>query len=90
VARLRAKALEILERARQQSKRQEIPPLRIAQLYAGLGEKQRALDWLEKAYDERDPMMAFLNVSPSLDSLHSERRFQDLVRRMNFPVAERY
>jgi len=81
----RDEALKILGRMREQSNRGESSPVRTACLYLAVGEKQRALDWLEKAYEERDPYMAFLNVRPELDPLRSDPRFQDLVRRMNFP-----
>jgi tetratricopeptide (TPR) repeat protein len=85
---LRAKAKAALEQARKLSKRQEILPARIASVYARLGEIDRALDWFEKAYDRRDPYMVFLNANPALDPLRSERRFQDLVRRMNLPASQ--
>jgi hypothetical protein len=57
----------------------------IAAVYAALGDKNEALNRLEQAYAERSWYLAFLNVDPELDSLRSEPRFQDLVRRMNFP-----
>jgi hypothetical protein len=40
---------------------------------------------LEQAYQERDPAMPQLKTNPALDSLHSDARFQDLMRRVNFP-----
>lgn len=57
----------------------------VALIYAGLGEKDRALDWLERAYQAHDNGMISLEVDPALDPLRSDPRFQDLVRRMNFP-----
>jgi tetratricopeptide (TPR) repeat protein len=57
----------------------------IARHYAFLGEKDKALDWLLKGYEEHAPLMATIKVDPSYDSLHSDSRFQDLLRRMNFP-----
>jgi len=57
----------------------------IALVYAGLGEKDQALMWLEQAYKAHDKGMPFLKVDPSLDPLRSDPRFQDLLRRMNFP-----
>ncbi|MBZ5563531.1 MAG: tetratricopeptide repeat protein [Acidobacteriia bacterium] len=57
----------------------------IASLYARLGEKDRAFEWLEKAYKEREVEMVFLRVSPNMDPIRSDPRFQDLLRRMNFP-----
>jgi TolB-like protein/Tfp pilus assembly protein PilF len=57
----------------------------IASHYASLGEKDKALDWLEKGYEKHAPGMAPIKVDPSYDSLRSDSRFQDLLRRMNFP-----
>jgi TolB-like protein/Tfp pilus assembly protein PilF len=60
-------------------------PTQVAALYAHAGEKERALDWLEKAYQERDMYMVYLSVDPTWDSLRDDPRFQSLLRRMNFP-----
>jgi TolB-like protein/DNA-binding winged helix-turn-helix (wHTH) protein/Flp pilus assembly protein TadD len=57
----------------------------LAQIYAALGNKPEALNWLQTAHDERAVWMAYLNVDPILDPLRPEPRFQDLLRRMNFP-----
>ena len=57
----------------------------IAIIHAGLGEKDQAFEWLEKAYEARELGMIFLKVDPTLDPLRSDARFQDLLRRMNFP-----
>jgi tetratricopeptide (TPR) repeat protein len=57
----------------------------VAIIYAGLGEKDRAFEWLERAYQVRDKAMTCLKVDPPLDPLRSDPRFQDLLRRMNFP-----
>lgn len=62
-----------------------VPAIRIALLYAHAGEKDRALEWLEKAYEEREPFMVYLGVDLQWDSLRDDPRFQDLLRRMNFP-----
>jgi len=61
-----------------------VGPYWIAVVYAGLGESDNAIDWLERAYDERDGSLVFMNVDPSLESLHGSKRFQALVRRMSF------
>ena len=63
--------------------------MRIATLYTYAGEKDRALDWLEIAYQERMQNLVYLNVYPKWDSLRNDPRFQDLLRRMNFPVDEK-
>ena len=65
------------------SKRTYVKPTQVAHLYAYAGEKDRALDWLEKAYQERDTHLIFLNLRPDWGSLRSDTRFQSLLRRMN-------
>ncbi|MGI9066148.1 MAG: protein kinase domain-containing protein [Pyrinomonadaceae bacterium] len=60
----------------------------IALIYAGLGEDDQAFECLEKGYAWRDGMMIHLNVEPRFDSLRSDPRFQDLVRRMGLPPVE--
>ena len=57
----------------------------IAIVYAALGDKDHALAQLEQAYQDRSQWMAFLRVDPEMDSLRSDPRFQDLMRRLNFP-----
>jgi len=56
-----------------------------AEAYADLGDKDQALTWLERAYEEHDQWMVFINSYPGLEPLRSEPRFQTLLRRMNFP-----
>jgi tetratricopeptide (TPR) repeat protein len=57
----------------------------LAGVYMGLGEKDKALEWLEKAYAVRDQGLAFLKVDPLADPLRSDPRFERILRRMNFP-----
>lgn len=52
------------------------------QLYARLGAKQMALECLDRNYEERRPLGTLLNVDPAFDSLRSDQRFGDLVRRV--------
>ncbi|HVE59509.1 MAG TPA: winged helix-turn-helix domain-containing protein [Pyrinomonadaceae bacterium] len=61
-----------------------IPPCHIALAYNGLGETDKALEWLEKGYAQHDPKMAFLKVDPKWNNLRSEPRFIELMRRLNF------
>jgi hypothetical protein len=60
-------------------------PTDTARIYARLGDKDQAFAWLEKAYEKRDGLMFVLKVSPRWDSLRDDPRYDDLVRRMNFP-----
>jgi TolB-like protein/predicted Ser/Thr protein kinase len=58
-------------------------PCDVAGLYAWAGEKAQALAWLEKGFEVRDPNMPYVSVVPDYDTLRSDPRFQDLLRRMN-------
>ena len=63
-------------------KSREIGEFDTPQVYARLGDKERALRGLERNYEERATLGTLLNVDPAYDSLHSDQRFSDLVRRM--------
>jgi len=79
------KARTILGQLKQQSTREYIPPHLIANVYVALGDKDEAFEWLRKGLEDHDGGMVGLKVDPALDSLRSDPRFQDLLRRMNFP-----
>jgi TolB-like protein/DNA-binding winged helix-turn-helix (wHTH) protein len=82
----RAEAARILSTLQQQSKVTYVSPYMIAVMYAGLGENNKAFEFLEKAYQERSPDVAyFLRADLRMDSLRPDPRFQDLMHRMNFP-----
>jgi tetratricopeptide (TPR) repeat protein len=59
----------------------------VAIFFAYAGEKQRTLDWLEKAFEERETGVVKLQVDPDWDGVRDDPRFQDLLRRMNLPEA---
>jgi TolB-like protein/Flp pilus assembly protein TadD len=59
-----------------------VSALYFAAVYTGLGEKSTALDWLDRAYRERNDRLVYLNVDPMADPLRSEPRFRDLMRRL--------
>jgi hypothetical protein len=67
------------------AKRAPVPAAFMGQIYAALGDKNRALEWLEKSFQGREAFMAFLKVDPGFDPLRSDPRFADLLRRMHFP-----
>ncbi len=54
----------------------------IATVYTGLGDKERAFEWLNKAYEKHDGQMVMLKVDPNLDGLRADPRFTDLLRRV--------
>ncbi len=62
-----------------------VKPTFIAKIYAQLGEKDRAFEWLEKAYTERDSDLTELRAEPGYNPLRSDPRFQDLLRRVGLP-----
>jgi TolB-like protein/DNA-binding winged helix-turn-helix (wHTH) protein/Tfp pilus assembly protein PilF len=73
------------EMQRLTQKKLYIRPACVAEVYVSLGDKDEAMRWLERAYRERDAWLALLKVQPRFDPLRSDPRFQDLLRRMNFP-----
>jgi tetratricopeptide (TPR) repeat protein len=81
----RAEALKIMEEIIEILKNKGIAFYWIAILEIALGEKDQAFQWLEKAYQMRDPWLRWVKVDPRLDPLRSDLRFQDLLKRMKFP-----
>ncbi len=78
----RGEAQKVIEQLKELSKRRYVEPSYIVVIYAGLGEKDQAFEWLRKAYEERSFSMLYLKVDPRLDSLRSDPRFTDLLRRV--------
>ena len=72
---------EMLERRR----KAYVQPVLLSQIPLTLGRKDEALDYLEQAFEERDGLLAILEVWPSLDPLRDEPRFQSLAKRLRFP-----
>ncbi len=62
-----------------------VAPLDIAILYLRLGENEHALEWLEKGYQARDANMVDIATEPTFDSVRSDPRFIDLLRRVGLP-----
>ncbi len=78
-------AQALMDEVRATARHQHVSGFFLAEAYLDLGEKDQALTWLERAYEEHDQWMVFVNSYPGLDGLRAEPRFQALVRRMNFP-----
>jgi eukaryotic-like serine/threonine-protein kinase len=81
----KGKAEEILKQLKERSKQSYVPAYDFAEIYIGLGDKEQAFASLEKAYADRSMLLTLLKVDPELDSLHSDPRFKDLVRRVGLP-----
>ncbi len=73
------------ERLAARSTRTYVPALRIARLYAHAGENDRALEWLAKAYEQREPPLVHLAVGWDWDTLREDPRFRDLLGRVGLP-----
>jgi tetratricopeptide (TPR) repeat protein len=84
----RGEALRILDELMKQSQHKYVSPTDFAIVYIGLEEKDQAFAWLERAYEERSGFLTELTVEPMFDSLRSDPRFQELMRRMKLaPLA---
>jgi eukaryotic-like serine/threonine-protein kinase len=82
----RAEAQKVLDHLKGSSAHSYVSPYSSAVIYAGLGEKDQAFVWLERAYQERSYFMAvYLTTDARLDSLHTDSRFVELRRRVGLP-----
>ena len=79
-------AQKVIEHLRELSVHQYVPPYNIAVIYVGLGKKDEAFVWLDRAYQERSYLLTYLTVDERLDKLHSDPRFDQLVRRVGLPL----
>jgi tetratricopeptide (TPR) repeat protein len=81
-----AEAEKILGELQRQSKVTYISPYMIAVIYSGLGQREKAFEFLEKAYEERSPDVAyFVKADLRIDPLRSDQRFRDLMHRIGLP-----
>jgi len=78
----RDEASRTLDQLKQIARQRYVPAYAFALLYAGLGEKDQAFQSLERGYQDRASDMPYLKVDPLIDSLRSDPRFADLLRRV--------
>jgi TolB-like protein/Tfp pilus assembly protein PilF len=78
-------AVKLIAELKERSRQHYVSNSLFAEAYIGLGEKDEAMAWLERAYEERDQWMVYIKAYPGWDALRSEPRFQAIVRRMSFP-----
>ena len=62
-----------------------VPPYSMAIVHLGLGQRDQAIEWLERCYDARDVHVIFLPIDPKWDPLRSDPRFCSLLERCGFP-----
>jgi serine/threonine protein kinase/lipoprotein NlpI len=82
----RDSALLQLNRLNELSNEKVVDPCFIAWIYVGLGEKEKAFKWLEKAYEERSNWLIMLNNDQLFNSLHSDARYKTLLRNIGFDI----
>jgi tetratricopeptide (TPR) repeat protein len=81
-----AEGLQILDDLTKQAKQKYVAPYFFAGIHIGLGENDRAIEYLEKAYEEHSHWLIYLHIDPSMDGLRDNPRFQDLLRRVGLPA----
>src|SRR5438309_8083395 len=84
----RAKAEQILRELEDLAKQRYVSPANRASVYLGLGENEKALDWLEKAYDDQDPIFWWINGDQLYDSVRQAPRFEALFQKVVRTKAE--
>src|SRR5215510_4452283 len=81
----RREARQILVELRELSRRRYVSPVDIAFIHGGLGEKDQAFNWLERAYVEHSSRLTQLKMDPRSDTLRADPRFDELLRRIGLP-----
>jgi eukaryotic-like serine/threonine-protein kinase len=84
----RKEALQILDDLTEVAKQKYVAPYFFAGIYVGLGENDRALEYLERSYEEHSHWLIYLHIDPSMEALRDNPRFQDLLRRVGLPVLK--
>ncbi len=78
----RPKAEQMLRELEEMAKRQYVSSTALAMVYLGLGEKEKALDWLDKSYQDQESACWYLTVEPIYDSVRNEPRFQAILKKI--------
>jgi serine/threonine protein kinase/Tfp pilus assembly protein PilF len=79
-------AIQILDDLTELTKQKYVAPYFFAGIHVGLGEDDRAIEYLEKSYEEHSHWLIYLHLDPSMDGLRSNPRFQDLLHRVGLPL----
>jgi Flp pilus assembly protein TadD len=83
----KSEARLLLDDLKQLSAHEYVSAANVALIYAGLGEKDQAFAWLDKAYEQRAFQLQWIKLDPRWDNLRSDSRFQDLFRRIGLPPS---
>jgi eukaryotic-like serine/threonine-protein kinase len=82
VSKQEGEARKILDQLKDRSQQTYVQPMWIAVIHLGLGEKDQAFDWMQKAYEDRSAWLVYLKVDPLFDPVRADPRFTDLIRRV--------
>ncbi|MDX6710939.1 MAG: eukaryotic-like serine/threonine-protein kinase [Blastocatellia bacterium] len=90
----REEALEALNQLLEMKKRQPVAAFNMARIYSGLGDNDKAIEWLEKSVEERNGELTFLNIKTATGymfgaNIRQDSRFQDILRRVGLPTDEK-
>ena len=80
-------ALQIRDDLTKLATEKYVAPYFLAGIHVGMGEYDRAIEYLEKSYEEHSHWLIYLHIDPSMDELRDNPRFQDLLRRVGLPAA---
>ena len=81
------RALQILDELIELAKQKYVASYFFAGIHVGLGEQDRAMVYLEKSYEEHSHWLMYLHMDPGMDSLRSNQRLQEMLRRVGLPLA---
>jgi tetratricopeptide (TPR) repeat protein len=81
----KGEALKILNELIQRSQKTYVPAFVIARIYEGLGDKDAAFEWLEKAYEERSSWIPFVEAMHYFDSIRGDERYSTLLKKIGLP-----
>ena len=79
--------MKVLDQLKDLSKQRYASAFGIAIIHLGMGEKDQAFEWLEKAYQERSEGLSWLAVEPRFDSVRADPRMADLIKRVGLPSS---
>jgi tetratricopeptide (TPR) repeat protein len=88
VAGKRKAAIQIVDDLTTLAKQKYVAPYFFAGIHIGLGDDDRAMEYLEKAYEEHSHWLIYLHIDPSMDGLRSNPRFQELLQRIGLPLRQ--
>lgn len=84
----KGRAEELLQDLRRLSGRRYVSPTAVALIWVGLGEKDRAFEWLDEAHKTKDPLLSWLKIDSVFQPLRSDRRYFQLLKSINLEAGD--